>query len=249
MARERLTQRLLEREATTRRDLRPTEYDLALCRMFDDINTAPPSAERVEALLALASATLRRNGPILTESRAYCAEHLLALLSSVSEPALHLRIRLLFLLAWLQLGTVVARGPESISKTPDLPPGIALPYGVDPEEISDPALREQAREMAVLHSEAVERWNAKQRALLLPDNRYRNRIKILYWDRDGFCIWYKRLERGVFELPSRGPVGVELDHQQLSRLLGGLDLRSGRRRQRRYRRVIVAKDSCGDALP
>jgi transposase len=83
--------------------------------------------------------------------------------------------------------------------------------------------------------------------LFLFVNRYRNRIKILYWDRDGFCIWYKRLERGVFELPTRGPAGIELDHKQLSRLLGGLDLRSGRRRRRRYRRVLA--NSCHDALP
>ena len=68
-------------------------------------------------------------------------------------------------------------------------------------------------------------------------NRQRNRIKILFWDVDGFCIWYKRLEKGVFELPASDQEGVELDYQQLSRLLGGLDLRSGRRRQRRYRRV------------
>lgn len=74
----------------------------------------------------------------------------------------------------------------------------------------------------------------KQRALLLLDNRYQNRIKILFWDRDGFCIWYKRLEKGVFEMPTSGQAGVELDYRQLSRLLGGLDLRSGRRRQRRY---------------
>lgn len=83
--------------------------------------------------------------------------------------------------------------------------------------------------------------------LFLFVNRYRNRIKILYWDRDGFCIWYKRLERGVFELPTRGPEGIELDYKQLSRLLGGLDLRSGRRRRRRYRRVLA--NSCHDALP
>jgi transposase len=83
--------------------------------------------------------------------------------------------------------------------------------------------------------------------LFLFINRYRNRIKILYWDRDGFCIWYKRLERGVFELPVSGQAGVELDYKQLSRLLGGLDLRSGRRRHRRYRRAIV--NSCSDALP
>jgi transposase len=83
--------------------------------------------------------------------------------------------------------------------------------------------------------------------LFLFVNRYRNRIKILYWDRDGFCIWYKRLERGVFELPASRPAGVELDHKQLSRLLGGLDLRSGRRRRRRYRRVVT--DSCSNGLP
>jgi transposase len=69
-------------------------------------------------------------------------------------------------------------------------------------------------------------------------NRGRNLVKILYWDRDGFCIWYKRLEEGVFELPKSNQEGVELDYQQLSRLLGGLDLRSGRRRQRRYRRPV-----------
>ena len=67
-------------------------------------------------------------------------------------------------------------------------------------------------------------------------NRSRDRIKILYWDRDGFCIWYKRLEAGTFQLPrsAEDEQGIELSEIQLSRLLGGLDLESGRRR-RRYR--------------
>jgi transposase len=81
--------------------------------------------------------------------------------------------------------------------------------------------------------------------LFLFVNRDRDRIKILFWDRDGFCIWYKRLERGVFEMPAADQAGVELNYKQLSRILGGLDLRSGRRR-RRYRRT--AANSGGDAL-
>ena len=81
--------------------------------------------------------------------------------------------------------------------------------------------------------------------LFLFVNRDRDRIKILFWDRDGFCIWYKRLERGVFEMPAGDQAGVELNYKQLSRMLGGLDLRSGRRR-RRYRRA--AANSCGAAL-
>ncbi len=69
-------------------------------------------------------------------------------------------------------------------------------------------------------------------------NRSRGRIKILFWDRDGFCIFYKRLERGTFQLltPTNDKQGIELDYSQLVKLLGGLDLRTGRRRKR-YRRV------------
>ena len=69
-------------------------------------------------------------------------------------------------------------------------------------------------------------------------NRERDRMKILYWDQDGFCIWYKRLEAGTFQLPiaPESVQGIELDEDQLYRLLSGLDLRTGRRR-RRYRRV------------
>jgi len=75
--------------------------------------------------------------------------------------------------------------------------------------------------------------------LFLFFNRDRNRVKILFWDQDGFCIWYKRLEAGTFQFPEagQGTEGIELDYVQLSQILGGLDLRNGRRRLRRYRRV------------
>ena len=65
-------------------------------------------------------------------------------------------------------------------------------------------------------------------------NRRRDRIKIVFWDHDGFCIFYKRLEGGTFQLltTTNGDEGIELDYCQLVRLLGGLDLRTGRRRKR-----------------
>ena len=67
-------------------------------------------------------------------------------------------------------------------------------------------------------------------------SRDRDQIKILFWDRDGFCIWHKRLEAGTFQLPraADNEQGIELSELQLNRLLSGLDLESGRRR-RRYR--------------
>ncbi len=69
-------------------------------------------------------------------------------------------------------------------------------------------------------------------------NRDRDRLKILFWDQDGFCIFYKRLERGTFQLltTTSDGEGIELDYTQLVRLLSGLDLQTGRRRKR-YRRV------------
>lgn len=54
-------------------------------------------------------------------------------------------------------------------------------------------------------------------------NRGRNRIKILYWDRDGFAIWMKRLERGTFPLPDGRESGKqELSRASLLQLLEGL---------------------------
>ena len=69
-------------------------------------------------------------------------------------------------------------------------------------------------------------------------NRTRDRIKILLWDRDGFVIFYKRLEAGTFELPEFGSnqSGIELSYDQLTSVLRGIDFKSGRRRKR-YRRV------------
>ena len=73
--------------------------------------------------------------------------------------------------------------------------------------------------------------------LFLFVNRNRDRMKILFWDHDGFCIFYKRLERGSFQLLSttNDEEGIELDYSQMVKILGGLDLRTGRRRKRYHR--------------
>ena len=66
-------------------------------------------------------------------------------------------------------------------------------------------------------------------------NRRRDRIKLLAWDRTGFVVVYKRLERGTFRLPMAPRAGqqhVDLDAGELLLMLEGLDLRNARRQPR-----------------
>ena len=53
-------------------------------------------------------------------------------------------------------------------------------------------------------------------------NRRRSMVKLLYWDRDGFAIWYKRLEQGTFNLPHILAQNGRIDRRQLSLLLEGV---------------------------
>jgi transposase len=86
--------------------------------------------------------------------------------------------------------------------------------------------------------------------LFLFVNRRRDRLKILYWDRDGLAIWYKRLEAGSFQLPavSRDAVSVEMTPTQLALILSGIDLRSARQRKRYHRPTPQAEKSVGAPL-
>jgi transposase len=67
-------------------------------------------------------------------------------------------------------------------------------------------------------------------------NRRGDRVKVLWWDRDGYALWYKRLESGVFRFPEADESGaVEVSSPDLALVLEGIDVR-GVRRQKRYRR-------------
>jgi transposase len=59
-------------------------------------------------------------------------------------------------------------------------------------------------------------------------NRGGHLLKILWWDRDGLAIYYKRLERGEFRWPRSGEVAVEISREQLLRLLSGLEIAARR---------------------
>ena len=76
-------------------------------------------------------------------------------------------------------------------------------------------------------------------------NRRRDRIKILWWDRDGLEVFYKRLERGSYEVPRHEPQAKQLtlDATQLALLLSGVQLASVKHR-RRYRLAPSSSAAC-----
>ncbi len=75
-------------------------------------------------------------------------------------------------------------------------------------------------------------------------SRSRNRIKILHWQGDGFCIYSKRLEKGTFELPEKKSVekSVSITAQQLQLIIAGITLSSVKKRVR-YEHHFVDKKS------
>jgi transposase len=75
--------------------------------------------------------------------------------------------------------------------------------------------------------------------LFLFRSRCSSRLKILYWDRDGYALWYKRLEEGVFRFPKSEGHKLALRASELAMLLSGIDLRSVRR-LKRYQGSAVA---------
>jgi transposase len=63
-------------------------------------------------------------------------------------------------------------------------------------------------------------------------NKLEDCMKVLYWDGDGYAIWYKRLDKGQFKLPSASAGTLEISAAEFSMLLSGFDLAQIKRRER-----------------
>jgi transposase len=88
---------------------------------------------------------------------------------------------------------------------------------------------------------AVMQMDAFAGHLFVFANRRRDRVKILYWDRDGFAMWAKRLEEGTYAMPfseadGSGEARHEITAQELGALLSGIDLSEAKRRKRYSRK-------------
>lgn len=112
-----------------------------------------------------------------------------------------------------------------------LAPGVAIWLATAPTD-----MRKGFDGLAQIVIEHVER-NVLEGGLYAFFNKRRDRVKLLWWQEGGLCIWYQRLERGTFELPrvAADAKRVMLTPTELSLILGGIELASVRQRKR-YRR-------------
>lgn len=83
--------------------------------------------------------------------------------------------------------------------------------------------RQSINGLSVRVAESME-LDVFSQALFVFGNRSRDKIKILYWDKTGFCLWYKRLEKQKFKWPRQGDRVLSLTAEQFDWLLRGLDI-------------------------
>jgi transposase len=114
---------------------------------------------------------------------------------------------------------------------------LSLPPSVRIFLCLEPADMRRSFDGLCMMSEKIVRENPFSGHLFVFANKRKDRLKVLYWDRDGFAIWYKRLEEGAFSFQEVGSGGVEIDTFRLSLILGGLDLGRVPKRRRYSRRI------------
>ncbi len=84
-------------------------------------------------------------------------------------------------------------------------------------------MRKSIDGLSIVVAESLERA-PQDGTLYVFCNRRRDKLKILYWQRNGFCLWYKRLEKDKFKFPKIADQLLTLSLQQLRWLLDGLDI-------------------------
>jgi transposase len=117
-----------------------------------------------------------------------------------------------------------------------LPPSVRIFLSTEPTDI-----RRSFDGLALLVEEVIGQ-DPFSGYLFVFRNRLGDRVKVLFWDRSGFCLWYKRLEKGVFHFPVATGRSVEVEAADLSLILEGIDL-SGAKRRERFARTSSAASS------
>ncbi len=117
----------------------------------------------------------------------------------------------------------------------NLPPSVRVFFCTQPVD-----MRYSFDRLAML-AEQVLQENPYTGHLFVYVNRRADRVKLLYWDRTGLAIWYKRLEKGTFRFASDAEQGarVEMDATELTLILEGIDLRVARRQARYHRTCSI----------
>ena len=83
-------------------------------------------------------------------------------------------------------------------------------------------MRKQINGLSMIVSEDLE-MDPFEGNLFLFGNRFRRILKIIYWDRNGFCMWLKRLDKDKFPWPMNQKEATEISQEQFSFLLQGID--------------------------
>lgn len=90
-------------------------------------------------------------------------------------------------------------------------------------------MRKQINGLAVIVQEELAR-DPFSGNLFLFSNRRRSHLKVLYWDRNGFCLWMKRLEKDRFPWPQGEQQVRQIGEDQLRMLLDGIDFWNAHRK-------------------
>lgn len=90
-------------------------------------------------------------------------------------------------------------------------------------------MRKQINGLSVMVQEHLQR-DPFSGSLFLFCGKTKKLLKILYWDRNGFCLWMKRLEKDKFPWPQESSSVNEITREQLEMLLKGIDFWNAHRK-------------------